>query len=429
MSIRRTLLLFTLLTPLLFASEVMPTITAEELSHLFQFDGKIKVSDKTQEVSARHGDSVISAFLFEPDDNGFSRIMALTTKGGFLLNGTLQQKLEQAAPAVKKQELQNGSFGYIGLEGAGPGGEGYIAVAHVPEKNIDVQFKVIISNDGASQDSTEQVAKYHSILRKNSELQKALIAVLEQGVSNVAKSDTPAVEKSQKPPNAYEKVEKTMAGGPIANAERQIPTTKETEIDRKPTTAIHIWWQIGGLAALLALLLAWQKKEKNDMKLYRKKVIALLLILVVVVTITFTIVVYQNFHPKRIYEIPGENRIFAEAIDSADETIYVKAADWPRTFWKPFFLGDADWQERYAKTQYYLSNDGSVVALLVQEHNSPKSAYIAAYDFKTHEGFHADKMNGGIPACHQKVEELLGKRGDRKESPIEIPSLNSGIYR
>lgn len=161
----------------------------------------------------------------------------------------------------------------------------------------------------------------------------------------------------------------------------------------------------------------------------RKKVRAALLVFVAVVVAVFAAVLHRNFHPKRAYEIPGTARIFAEGIDSADETIHVNAADWPHTFLKPFFLGDAEWPERYSKTQFFRSKDGSVVAFLAQERHSAEPSYVAAYDFKAHQGFEAGKMDGGAAACHQKVVGLLDERGGREETPIEIPGLNSGLYK
>lgn len=259
MNTKRNLLLFFLLSSWLLGAEVKPSITAEELSRLFQISGKIVVSDKSEELSAKYGDAIISALLFEPDDDGFSRIQALTTKGGFLLNDSRRGKLEQSAPAVEKLQLKNGAVGYVGLEGAGPGGEGYIAIAHVPEKNIDVQFKVIIRNEGASPDSSEEVAKYHHILRNGSELQKALNAVLAQGVSNVAKSDDRAVEPAQRHSHAPAKAEKEVAVVERAmDATKPLPSSTEAEF-----TTSGIWWNIGALVALLALLTVWLKKRKS----------------------------------------------------------------------------------------------------------------------------------------------------------------------
>jgi len=153
-----------------------------------------------------------------------------------------------------------------------------------------------------------------------------------------------------------------------------------------------------------------------------------MLVIAGLIIAVFAALIYRNFHPKRAYEIPGFGRIFAEGINSADETIDVKAADWPYTFWKPFFLGDAEWRERYTRAQFFRSKDGSVVAFLAQEHNAIEAVYVSAYDFKTHEEFDAEKMDGGALSFHKKVSGLLDKRGGREETPIEIPGLNSGLY-
>lgn len=160
----------------------------------------------------------------------------------------------------------------------------------------------------------------------------------------------------------------------------------------------------------------------------RRKVRAAVLVFVGVVVALFVAALYRNFHPQRAYGVPGSARIFAEGIDSADETIHVKVADWPYTFWKPFFLGEAEWPERYLKAQFFRSKDGSVVVFLAQERTSPEAAYTAAYDFKAHEGYEAGKMDGGAAACHKKIAGLLDERSGREETPIEIPPLNSGLY-
>ena len=136
-----------------------------------------------------------------------------------------------------------------------------------------------------------------------------------------------------------------------------------------------------------------------------------------------------NFHPTRTYEIPGSHRLFAQAIDSADETLHVKAGDWPHTFWQPFLLGDAAWPERYSVAQFFRSKDGSVVVLLAQDRKASAPLYVAAYDFKDHERFDSSNAQGGASSCNAAVIELIGERGGREESPIEIPPLNSGLYK
>jgi hypothetical protein len=160
----------------------------------------------------------------------------------------------------------------------------------------------------------------------------------------------------------------------------------------------------------------------------RKKVSSTLLAFAGGASLLFACSLYKNFHPKRVYEIPGSARLFAQGINSSDETIHVKAADWPHTFWKPFLLGDAEWRERYSEAQFFRSKDGTVAVFLAQEHKSPEPLYLAAYDYKTHERFEAGKMDGGASACHKRVGNLLDERGGREETPIEVPALNSGLY-
>jgi len=153
-----------------------------------------------------------------------------------------------------------------------------------------------------------------------------------------------------------------------------------------------------------------------------------LLVISGAIAVLCMIVIYLNFHPGRRCEIPGPSHLFAQAIDSADETLHVKAADWPYTFWQPFLLGDAAWPERYSVARFFRSKDGSVVAFLAQERNAPDPLYVTAYDFKNHNGFEAKNAGSGALDNHAKVVELLGQRGGPEELPIEIPPLNSGLY-
>jgi hypothetical protein len=160
----------------------------------------------------------------------------------------------------------------------------------------------------------------------------------------------------------------------------------------------------------------------------RKKILVGLLLISGAMVALCVVVLYLNFHPKRTYEIPGSNRLFAQAIDSADETLHVKVADWPYTFWQPVLLGDAAWPERHSVARFFRSKDGSIVALLAQERNASEALYVTAYDFKNHEKFEARDSDGGACGNNAKVIELLKERGGPEESPIEIPPLNSGLY-
>lgn len=264
MNVIKNLAIWTILSPTLLYAEMIAPITAEEISRLLQFSGEIIVSDKTEELSGKHGDAILSALLFEPDDDGFSRIQALTTKGGFLLDPARRERLERSAPAVRKIQLESGVEGYAGLEGAGPGGEGYIAIAHLPEKNIDVQFKIIISNDGASPDSSEEIAKYHSILRDGGELQSALHAVLAQGVTNLAKYERLDNEpESNASSNAGRTEENAPAARPNRGNEAEPESSIAAEAEAKPSSSSRMWWLVGGGAlALVSLLAVFLKKRK-----------------------------------------------------------------------------------------------------------------------------------------------------------------------
>lgn len=140
-----------------------------------------------------------------------------------------------------------------------------------------------------------------------------------------------------------------------------------------------------------------------------------------------SISIYSNFHPDRVHEMTGHNRVIAKAIDSSDETIHVLAADWPHTFWRPFFLGESEWPERYDSAKFYKSNDGTIIAFLAKEHNAKNALYVAAYDFKNHSGYESSSISQPS-VLHAIIVELLEQREGREENPIEIPSLNSGLY-
>ncbi len=244
--------------PLLNAQTVSP-ITADDLSRIFEYPGKITASDKTQELLKKHGNSVISAILFEPDDYGFSRIQVLTTEGGFLLNQARRQKFDSADHSIQKIELPAGISGYTGLEGFGTGGESYIAVAHLPEQNLDVQFKVIISNDGASQ-GPANAENYHRILRNEQALHEALNAMLTHGVEFLVAAgsiERPLIEPS--PPPVLKMVESNeeVQTGEATKSSGESADSFQVE-NQKP----NLLWLLGiGVAFSLMLIRLFIKKK------------------------------------------------------------------------------------------------------------------------------------------------------------------------
>lgn len=102
----------------------------------------------------------------------------------------------------------------------------------------------------------------------------------------------------------------------------------------------------------------------------------------------FTTVTYLKFYPASRYELSKERsrRIFSVAIDSADGTLLVKAADWPNTFLSPFTLGESNWPDRFVVSKLYWSNDRSVAVFSSQEKGESVPTYSAAYDFNDHRG-------------------------------------------
>jgi hypothetical protein len=171
------------------------------------------------------------------------------------------------------------------------------------------------------------------------------------------------------------------------------------------------------------------KAKIQNMTSFGKKSVRRTIIFLIGSGVGFAILsIYMRFHPGRTYEIPGFNRLFAQAINSSDEAVHVQASDWPYTFLKPFSLGDAAWRERYTMAHFYCSNDKTVVALLAQEPGTPEPLYVVAYDFKNHERIQADHLARGASQTHDRIIALLQERGGREATPIDIPALNSGFY-
>ncbi len=167
------------------------------------------------------------------------------------------------------------------------------------------------------------------------------------------------------------------------------------------------------------------------MRSIRGKIITWLLVSIVAASAVFGWAVIRGFYPKARYELPvsKNKRLFAQAIESSDETIHVKASDWPYTFWKPFTLGDAEWRERYTTSQFFWSNDRTVVAFFAQEKSDVRPYYVSAYDYSAHEFFGGSTTSKSKENLNREIETLLNERGGRETSPIEIPGLNSGLYK
>lgn len=144
------------------------------------------------------------------------------------------------------------------------------------------------------------------------------------------------------------------------------------------------------------------------------------------------VVVVCRFNPPNSLEFSskeGNNQLLAVSVDSADGTILVKASDWPYTLFSPYVLGDADWSDKYISSNFFWSKDGTLLVWEVQERNERFKRYEAAYDFHEHSGIGLKKYIWNTQECNEAIAKLLRERGGSESYAIEIPALNSGLYR
>lgn len=153
-------------------------------------------------------------------------------------------------------------------------------------------------------------------------------------------------------------------------------------------------------------------------------------IVAAIAVIAASVGIARQFYPSSRYELSGggKNRLFSVSVDSADGSVPVRAADWPYTFSRPFTLGDSYWPEKYSTIEFYWSNDRTVVAMLAQEKGDAAPLYFAAYDYRSHKGVDLQSLGWVKSACNEQIAALLRERGGRDDSPIAIPSPNSGSY-
>lgn len=144
------------------------------------------------------------------------------------------------------------------------------------------------------------------------------------------------------------------------------------------------------------------------------------------------VVVRNRFNPSNCIEFSskkGNHRLLAVAVDSADETILVKACDWPHTLFSPFVLGDVIWPEKYASANCHWSSDGTLAVWEVQEVNEKIKRYEAAYDFREHTSIDLQRYAWNKLGCNEAIAALIIERGGVEPSAIDIPTLNSGLYQ
>jgi|GEM_PF-2589862 len=136
----------------------------------------------------------------------------------------------------------------------------------------------------------------------------------------------------------------------------------------------------------------------------------------------------RNFFPSEAREILGPikgNRVFAKKIESRDATVGIMVSDWPYTFFKPYFLGEGEWPEKFSTIEYFWSADGSVFACRVKEIESSATLWESAYDFEKHAVIAQDSSFLKKSDCDKAIANLLEARGGKSDSAAMIPDVKN----
>jgi len=170
----------------------------ESVASAFSYPAeKLKALDKTEEVSEKYGNAIVSATLFQSDDDSFSPIQVLVTREGFLLNKELRTKLDQQQGDIKRLDFADGSVAYTGSQGFGKGGEGHISLAHLVGPKLDLQIRLVISY-GTPLTEMPETARYREVLFTGASIHEALKHVASLSVSNLGNVVLPVQEERQK---------------------------------------------------------------------------------------------------------------------------------------------------------------------------------------------------------------------------------------
>ena len=139
----------------------------------------------------------------------------------------------------------------------------------------------------------------------------------------------------------------------------------------------------------------------------------------------------RSFYPGRRVELPGkvrEFRLFAHTPPSREGTLLVKVADWPFTLVTPLTLGEVDWPEKYSSSNFYWSQDGSLVIWRIRGISEPFEHNQFAYDFRDHRKIEWSPLWMKSDQLDRKLDALVKERGGLEPVPIEVPGLNTGMY-
>jgi hypothetical protein len=142
-------------------------------------------------------------------------------------------------------------------------------------------------------------------------------------------------------------------------------------------------------------------------------------------------VLIRGFYPGRRVELTSKdskNRLFAHAPPSRDGTLLVKISDWPFTLMAPMTLGESNWPEKYASSEFYWSTDGSLIVWRVRGVSEQVEHNEAAYDFRHHVRFNWSQVWMKDDQHDQRLDALLKERGGLESVPVDVPGLNSGMF-
>lgn len=234
-------------------------ISAEAVAAAFGYPrDKLRATDKTGQVGEKYGESIKSAILFESSDGDFAPLQVLVTKGGFLMTEKLRSALEKGGGDLRRLVLADGSVGYVGTEGFGPGAEGHVGIAHLEKVNLDIKFKVTISNDPPLKQLLDTKI-YHNSLGSAELLQGILESLLTETAETITREPGPVVTARQPNLSPEAPVENivnttsTLRAPEVAprSAPSADPLSKSNEVIGIDLRV----WLIGGVAVFLVVVI------------------------------------------------------------------------------------------------------------------------------------------------------------------------------
>lgn len=407
-------------------------IEIEQVAKAFSIPAtNIRQTIKTKEVAAKYGEAIHAASLFEFESEPTVTMQAIVTKGRFLLTDVLRSKLESEPVLIKKVDLGNAGAAFIGLEGAGPGAESYVAIAHLPSQNLDFRLRVMISNDGITASDVSSA----STLRSGSVLRKALQTLALSSGAKLSQTVSPVLDPTIKSISPVEPSERRQRDAQVAQTESAEHGTQPALSEQKTIEWKPFAFAIAGIVWLwvVATYWRWRKIKMNQENGCSKwtNTVKLFAVSIMILSTGMAVVIACRFSPPNRIElkpIKGSHRLFAVAINSADGTVLVNACDWPYTFFSPFVLGDAVSPEKHVSTSCRWSNDGTLVVWEVQDMSNNTIRYDTAYDFREHQSIDIQRHSWNAQVCHEAIAALVAERGGLQSLVIDIPSLNSGLY-